>query len=36
MERDYSSGVVDVRALESLDVDVLQKIGLNPRMLYVI
>jgi energy-coupling factor transporter ATP-binding protein EcfA2 len=36
MERDYSSGVVDVRVLESLDVDVLQKIGLDPRMLYVI
>jgi hypothetical protein len=36
MERDYSSGVVDVRVLESLDVDVFQKIGLDPRMLYVI
>jgi hypothetical protein len=36
MERDYSSGVVDVRVLESFDVDVLQKIGLDPRMLYVI
>ena len=36
MERDYSSGVVDVRVLESLVVDVLQKIGLDPRMLYVI
>jgi energy-coupling factor transporter ATP-binding protein EcfA2 len=31
MERDYSSGVVDVRVLESLDVDVLQKIGLDPN-----
>jgi hypothetical protein len=36
MERGYSSGVVDVRVLESLDVEVLQKIGLDPRMLYVI
>ena len=36
MERDYSRGVVDVRVLESLEVDVLQKIGLDPRMLYVI
>jgi hypothetical protein len=36
MERDYSSGVVDVRVLKSLDVDVPQKIGLDPRMLYVI
>ena len=36
MKRDYSSCVVDVRVLESFDVDVLQKIGLDPRMLYVI
>ena len=36
MKRDYSSCVVDVRVLKSLDVDVLQKIGLHPRMLYVI
>jgi len=36
MERYYSSCIVDVRVLESLDVDVLQKIGLDPRMLYVI
>ncbi len=31
MERDYSSGVVDVRVLEGFDVDVLQKIGLDPN-----
>jgi predicted ATPase len=36
MERDYSSGVVDVRVLEGFDVETLQKIGLDPRMLYVI
>ena len=36
MERDYSSGVVDVRVLEGFNVETLQKIGMDPRMLYVI
>jgi len=36
MERDHSSGVVDVRALEDIDVKVLQEIGLDPRLLHVV
>ena len=36
IERDNSTGVVDVRALESVDVEVLQKLGLDPRLLHIL
>ena len=35
MERG-SRGVVDVRALDSADLEVLQKMGLDPRLLHVL
>jgi len=35
MERD-PSGMVDVRSLESFDVEVLQRLGLDPRLLHVL
>lgn len=35
MERDFR-GVVDVRALDSVDVETLQKMGLDPRLLHVL
>jgi predicted ATPase len=36
IERDHSTGVAEVRTLESLDVEVLQKIGFDPRLLHVL
>jgi hypothetical protein len=36
VERDGRTGVVDVRALESVDVEVLQRLGLDHRPLHVL
>ena len=36
VEKDYSTDTVDVRVLESIDVEVLQKIGIDPRLIYVL
>lgn len=35
LDRD-NNGVVDVRTLESIDVDILAKLGLDPRLLHII
>ena len=36
LERDRSTGIVDVRAMESIDIEILQKLGLDPRLLHII
>jgi hypothetical protein len=36
VERDGRTGVVDVRALGSVDVEVLQRLGLDHRPLHVL
>jgi hypothetical protein len=36
LERDRSTGIVDVRAMESTDIEILQKLGLDPRLLHIL
>jgi hypothetical protein len=36
LERDRSTGIVDVRAMESIDIEILQKLGLDPRLLHIL
>jgi len=36
VEKDYSTDTLDVRVLESIDVEFLQKLGLDPRLLYLL
>jgi AAA15 family ATPase/GTPase len=36
VERDHETGLVDVRALERVDLEVLEKLGLDPRLLYIL
>ncbi|MCC6056930.1 MAG: ATP-binding protein [Desulfurococcaceae archaeon] len=36
LERDRSTGIVDARAMEGADIEVLQRLGLDPRVLHII
>jgi hypothetical protein len=36
LEKDRGTGIVDVRAVESIDIEILQKLGLDPRLLHII
>jgi predicted ATPase len=36
LERDRSTSIVDVRAMESTDIEILQKLGLDPRLLHIL
>ncbi len=36
VERDHETGLVDVRALERVDLEVLEKLGLDPRLLHIL
>lgn len=36
LERDRGTGIVNVRAVESIDIEILQKLGLDPRLLHII
>jgi|GEM_PF-479082 len=36
VEKDYSTDIVSIRILESIDVEHLQKLGLDPRLLYLL
>lgn len=36
VERDHETGLVDVRAMEKVDLEVLEKLGLDPRLLHIL
>jgi hypothetical protein len=36
VERNHETGLVDVRALERVDLEVLEKLGLDPRLLHIL
>ncbi|MCC6053097.1 MAG: AAA family ATPase [Desulfurococcaceae archaeon] len=36
VERDHETGLVDVRAMEKVDLEILEKLGLDPRLLHIL